>query len=408
MLYGRAAILLALAAGISGCVFDASGISGDRRDASAIDDTGLQFSDADAAAPDVFVHADWFDPNWKHRRLVQVGPIEPQGDSDVETGPLEDFPLLIRLQEDTHLVGQANGAADFRVTDDEQNPLPIEVELFDKSSGDLALWVKLPRLRPEVAARLWLYYGGEGSTAGQTSPEDVWTAHYESVWHLADAPTGDKKDVSDATSRHPGNSRGDMGSSNRVVGIIGYALLFDGEDDAIDLGNINVSPDDDPDGITLEAWVRFGSSFSDQRIISKSTGVSFYQHWWMLDVTNSGSVRARFKGDYNQVFEVESGLLNAAITYHLAATYDGSTVRLFVDGEQTASNVFGGGTLATDRVEVAIGDQPPKAGHRPFNGYIDEVRVSRVARSPTWLRAQFRNQNRDQSLVTVDPPESLE
>lgn len=404
----RAAILLALVTAGHGCVFDSSGISGDQLDASATQDTGLQFSDADATPADVFVPTDWFDPNWKHRRPVRVGSIQSNESPEMVTGPLKEFPLLIPLQGDAHLKEHGKESADFRVTDSAGNPLPIDVERFDKGAGDLALWVKLPRVEVSDETLLWLYYGGDASSAGQTSPREVWTADYESVWHLADEPTGETNDVADATSRHPGTSRGGMSSSNRVLGIIGHALLFDGTDDGIDLGSFNVSPADDPDGITLEAWVRFGSSSADQRIISKSTGPSTYQHWWMLDVTTGGGVRTRVKGIYNQVFELQAIPISAAITYHLATTFDGSTVSLFVDGEQVAFLPVTEGALATGQVDVAIGDQPPTAGKRPFNGYIDEVRVSRVARSPAWLRTQFRNQKRDQTLVTVKTPESLE
>ena len=59
-------------------------------------------------------------------------------------------------------------------------------------------------------------------------------------------------------------------------------LSFDGNNDYVDLGNLNVSGD----RITLSAWIkadRFNHlSMEDGRIISKARGVSESDHYWML------------------------------------------------------------------------------------------------------------------------------
>ena len=72
---------------------------------------------------------------------------------------------------------------------------------------------------------------------------------------------------------------------------------------------------------------------------------------------------------------------------HLAATYDGATLRLFVDGVQVASKAQTG-TIVTsanpirDRRRLAIHGQY-------FNGRVDEVRVYRVALSQAEIQADM-------------------
>ena len=56
-------------------------------------------------------------------------------------------------------------------------------------------------------------------------------------------------------------------------------------------------------------------------------------------------------------------------------SYDGSLMRIYLDGAEVAS-VAKSGTLATDpAVPVAIGNQPPMAPSAPFDGLIDDVRI---------------------------------
>ena len=63
---------------------------------------------------------------------------------------------------------------------------------------------------------------------------------------------------------------------------------------------------------------------------------------------------------------------------HLAVTYDGSAVRLYVNGTMRAMKTSPGNMLATARTRLTIGGNPRGAY---FNGYIDEFRVWNVART---------------------------
>jgi hypothetical protein len=69
--------------------------------------------------------------------------------------------------------------------------------------------------------------------------------------------------------------------------------------------------------------------------------------------------------------------------HHLAGTYDGAHLRLYVDGD-LAGTSLGRGAMCPGRTDIAIGHFPQGAGL--FQGTIDTVRLSGVARSARELR----------------------
>src|SRR3989344_1121080 len=133
-----------------------------------------------------------------------------------------------------------------------------------------------------------------------------------------------------------------------ATGKINNALSFDGTDDYINLGNMNVSGS----GITIAAWVKadtFSSSL-DTRFISKANSTSEQGHYWMLGQTNSGGDELRFRlkaGGSTQTLIASSGDLPTGTWFHAIATYDGSTMRLYKDGIEVGS-VAKSGTIDID------------------------------------------------------------
>jgi hypothetical protein len=131
--------------------------------------------------------------------------------------------------------------------------------------------------------------------------------------------------------------------------------------------------------MTLAAWVN-NSAFpanSDQRIISKATGSAEQAHYWMLSQTNvGGAQRLRFRlktGSVTTTLVASTGDLQPNTWYHVAATYDGSTMRLYLNGVQVGSTSKTG-TIATNAtVPVSIGRNPE--GSNYLTGTIDDVRI---------------------------------
>lgn len=134
--------------------------------------------------------------------------------------------------------------------------------------------------------------------------------------------------------------------------------------------------------MTIATWVFFNtlSSGIDQRIISKASGSAETDHYWMLGTTESSGhvVRARIKAGGSTITVIAgSGSLATGTWYHIAVTYDGSFVRLYLDGTNVGQSAKTGVLGTNSGVSVNIGRNPNASGY--FSGRIDEARIYSLA-----------------------------
>lgn len=144
-----------------------------------------------------------------------------------------------------------------------------------------------------------------------------------------------------------------------------------------------------PDGpLTLEGRVR-ARSFSDR------TG-------WLARTENSEY--GIFLNNGHPTFSVHLGgryisaeapqvTLETGRWYHVAGVFDGAEVRLYVDGQEVA-RAPGSGTRTRNQLPLVIGGDVAGNG-RPtstFDGWTDEVRLSRTARYRASFRPELRHE----------------
>ena len=229
---------------------------------------------------------------------------------------------------------------------------------------------------------------GAGGTSSHVRASQVVTS---GVSHAV-ASYGFEEPVGDLAVDESGAHDGDIAGATRSgAGRFGRALSFDGKNDIVTV------PDDSAlrltTGMTLEAWVKPTAATAWRSVIFKETnaGASYGLY------ANSDADRpAVFLGGQTGV----SGpsVLDGNRWAHLAATFDGATLRLFVNGTPA-------GSLAVDG-ELTPGSGPLSFGANHvwgehFRGLIDEVRVYNRA-----LSAAEVNADMGRSVVpgTPEPP----
>jgi hypothetical protein len=123
---------------------------------------------------------------------------------------------------------------------------------------------------------------------------------------------------------------------------------------------------------TIEAWVYPNSTSATQIIYSQ------YPNGVELGIDPGGDVYVQPSGA--TFITTGIGAVLANVWQHLAVTYDGVTTRLFVNGEVRASStsISGAGTSNTATIASRA-----SAHNYPFNGFIDDLRVTRFARYVT-------------------------
>ncbi|MFN4254123.1 MAG: LamG-like jellyroll fold domain-containing protein [Saprospiraceae bacterium] len=138
------------------------------------------------------------------------------------------------------------------------------------------------------------------------------------------------------------------------------------------------------EGFTLSCWVKFGAGGNDSKGII-DLGSSIGKNIWLHTLPTAAGTGVRFGmgralGDVtelNAAFEAGT----EADWHHVAASYDGNLLLLFVDGELEASKVE---AFETDSMPVFFGRKSD--GTAFFNGKLDEVRLFNKPQSGTDIK----------------------
>ena len=179
-----------------------------------------------------------------------------------------------------------------------------------------------------------------------------------------------------------GNNGTISGATRISGGKNGRALRFDGTNDWVTIAD--AASLDLTGGMTLEAWVYPVSLGNRARsvITKEGTGARVYG----LDANRSNR---RPRGVVNVGGEqgaTGTAQLRLVAWTHLAVTYDGSTLRLYVNGIESTTRALSG-PIATSGGALRIGGNA--LGTEWFNGRIDDVRVYASARTPSEITADM-------------------
>ncbi len=160
------------------------------------------------------------------------------------------------------------------------------------------------------------------------------------------------------------------GNPQVTTGRVNAALAFDGNDfaNAPHHSSLNVGQQ-----LTLSTWIRPGK-VDTQYLITKS--VKDQVDGFELSLSSTGTMFVRFnQATSANAFRVDSltkYTANASQWIHLAATYDGQFIRLFVNGVQEAS-LQANFTMAQNTRNLFLGSGD--SGYRPYQGGMDDVRI---------------------------------
>ena len=168
-------------------------------------------------------------------------------------------------------------------------------------------------------------------------------------------------------------------------GKIGNALTFDSETDRAEVDSFELPGDE----LTLACWVfptSFSGTASEARFISKTTGDDLNEHSWMLGNDSDGSaIRFRLRttdsADTSMLVTSDEQLILNQWN-HVAATYDGSEMKIFLNASEVASQPKTG-ALVPSSANIGLGNQPADAENRALIGHLDEVRIYERALTAT-------------------------
>ncbi|OGV73225.1 MAG: hypothetical protein A3K19_30240 [Lentisphaerae bacterium RIFOXYB12_FULL_65_16] len=334
---------------------------------------------AAAAAPCGAAH---ISSNWHYMKTATIAASQVEAD-------LTDFPVLISLTDsDLAAKAQADGDDIVFTLDGEVAILDSEIERYDNGTGALQAWVRVPALSSTADTVLNMHYGNPycGSMANAAG---VWDDHHVMVLHLNEASGNHADATGNGNTGAPQNGVA-QGSTGKVAG----ADEFDCVDDVVQVateGNFDFTQQ-----FTLSAWVRPEGTATYNAIVGKY-GYNGTGTGWDLILTN-GRARMAVRG----TSQIDTGGsagpdLRNGNWHFVAATVTTSQISLYVDGVNV-QNVTGAWVPATNDLPVTIGN---RSGSLPFDGGIDEVRVSDNVRSADWLNTYYNNQNSPATFISI-------
>jgi len=154
------------------------------------------------------------------------------------------------------------------------------------------------------------------------------------------------------------------GASINELGKIEKSYLFDGGDKITNDTSILLNT-----RISVGAWVKSTYTAGYQNVIS-TYRYSTYAYGYDLNIRNSGAEFAlRGGANGNRTVDVNVSGINDGNWHHVIGTWDGSTIRLYVDASLRGTNTWTYDVSYISTCYFSIGN---RTGEIPFNGNIDE------------------------------------
>lgn len=342
----------------------------------------------------------WWNDDWSYRKPITLD-TSAKGANFAQ--PIGRVPLLIRLHSGNfQFDGIAKDGTDLRfIGSDGKTPLNYQIESFDPVLGVGQIWLDVPELPANGSQTIWMYYGNaKAPPVGKAAAS--FDADYTLVYHFDEATGAPPRDA----TAYANNATGGL-LRTADDGIAGNAGRFDGS--TIVMLPASASLATSAGGsFTFSAWIKLDALPAAPALIygHRQDGKA------LLIGLAGGAPFVEVDGDQPQR-SVAGRPLKAGQWTHLAVTASANGVVLYVDGRPYArlssalpalSGVATlGGDVASTGVDATNGVAAPS--YAAFVGQMDEVRLSRVARSASLILVDASSQGAESKLIAYGEDE---
>ena len=339
---------------------------------------------------------------------------------------LADFPVLVKLAEydETEGTGITNfrygdcskpNGGDLRFSDENGHLLDHEIDTWDET-GVSCVWVKVPAL--SSATKITAYYGWRFAPA--VNSKAVWSNGYLGVWHLNESARPLRDSTTNAihftrSNRYQnGNEYDDCATFGQTDSAVGRSVKFNPNVEGKENKGGLVAPDDSGklnglDAMTIEIWanpeaIESTSRYMLGRRMGNNTvvdGVSVKYRGYQFEYSSKKPIATFYlengqgnDSDYCQLkpSSTMSTDLAGQWNYH-CASYDKNatshTNYLNAAVAATAANSTGYAIHGSIPDPLCLGNDCQTSSTKVFNGALDELRISNVARSKEWVQATY-------------------
>jgi len=328
---------------------------------------------------------------YKFRKQITINPgMLP------ENGKLQDFPLMVSLQ-DNDLKSVTNGgkmisdkANDIRFTkSDGISLLDYEIERYNPVTGELVAWVKMDSLT-SATAPFFLYFSNK--FASDESTQNAWNKTYKGVWHLKGILSR-KTPFSNQLTQEPSEQE----------------VYVAAEKNSSQFPCLNTPEDVDITGeLSVSAWVLLTDK-KEMTILSNQSG---FNGGYRLSIGKDKKVAFEVRNEKSEpatiTGEIGGTTLEKNKWYHIAAVYSdgGDSMITYVNGQYDRGQ--------KTKISLAGSSDPLQIGREPnrkiyyFGGSLDEVHVSNIVRKQEWFATEYANQGSEKQFFKIGATEAIE
>lgn len=304
----------------------------------------------------------------------------PEGANLPATASEENFPLLVRLNNETFDFTQAKaGGEDIRFSA-AGKPLAYQVEAWDAAAGEASIWVRIPLIKGNARQEIKMHWG-KSDAVSESNGKAVFNASngFVAVLHMNDP-------VTDEVGSVEPQDKGTTASS----GIIGKSRRFDAGK-GINCGEKLATLPTGSNPHSTGVWIKSEKS----NVTPMAWGNEQGQGKVVMQLASPPHIRmdCYFSGGNVE----SSGSLSMNQWTHVVHTYKEGEARIYVNGVLEGETKARGGPLnIRTPARMYLGGW---YNNFQFEGEIDEARLSNVTRSPDWVKLEYENQKPMQTLV---------
>ena len=317
---------------------------------------------------------------YTHSQLISVTGNKPASSQSW-------FPMLVAFDADTGLNDYTqNAGLDIALTlDGDDTELPYDREEWTDNGAniDARFWVRVPSIDSASDTDLRMHIGKAAGTAYAT-PEDTWNengaGNFEAVWHLNNVLT-------DSTGK--GHTLTNSGATGSATGgkIVGCYLFDDAASDYLEIAEavVNAYP------ITMSAWFKTDVFANQTPLCIGSNAEDHMERLLTRDPPGSDVVAQTRDG---AAWITADTIANYALNVWqkgdaiLAAANDR---RVFLNGANKQTSAVNYAHPVCNRTNIGCSQALGSGRYLFMSGYIEEARLSTVARSDAWVGFEYDN-----------------
>jgi hypothetical protein len=306
---------------------------------------------------------------------------------------LSNFTVTVSISVPSARVQNAN-CYDCIFTTDNAGTTLLKWETESYAAGTLAAHILMTSLSNSSDTQFYIFYGKAGIVSFQGGAAgSAWDANYVAIQHLSALPSTAVDSISGASAT--------IANVTAATGEIDGAGSFNGTSGSIDMGNgtaLRFSGD-----FTLSAWFNSASS-AYQVILGKQTASNAYEWIFGINAHSAGTVELWDETSLNYAHAPYTG----SVWQHVVCLRASGTMNCYINGTAgTSAPSTTNFAAVAGYNDLYIGQRQYTGAEEWFNGTIDEIRISNVARAVSWITTEYNNQKPGSTFVSLGSEVSL-